>query len=200
MGQITELNNNFCYTQFMVPSISFITSNSGKAAEAQSILHTPIELTKIELDEIQSLDLEEIIKKKAQSAFEVVNKPLLVDDVGLFIDTWQGFPGPFIKFLLKAGGNNLLLRMLAPESNRIATARCAVGYHDGEKIHIFMGEVPGEIVREPRGTEGWGWDPIFQPDGMTQTFAEMGESKKNKISHRGRAFTQLKKFLNDHHI
>lgn len=177
--------------------ICFVTSNKGKAGETSLILGIPVEVKNIELDEIQSLNLTKIIEHKAQQAFEKVQEPIIVDDSGLFVDALQGFPGPFGKFLLEAGGNELLLKMLKSETNRKASIQVVVGFHDGERIHTFFGELTGSIAENIQGEHGFGFDPVFIPDGYDKTFAELGIEEKNKISHRKKALEQFKKFLRE---
>ncbi len=133
--------------------LHFVTSNKNKARDAQEILGFPLEIVQLELLEIQSMDLEVIVMHKADEAFKILKKPLIVDDVGLFIDAWNGFPGPFVKFIGK-NSYNQLLRMLSSEINRKAYAKVAIGYHDGEKIHTFFGQMDGEIAFEERGESG----------------------------------------------
>ncbi|MDO8269904.1 MAG: RdgB/HAM1 family non-canonical purine NTP pyrophosphatase [Candidatus Levybacteria bacterium] len=175
----------------------FATGNKGKAREAQQILGIPIEITEIELDEIQSLDLKEIVEHKLKQAFDKVKSPVIVDDVALKLDVWNGFPGPFVKYLHVAsnGNNKLILKMLKNESNRNGTLVATIGYHDGENIHLFIGEIRLTIAVEERGTNGWGLDPILIPEGQTATYAEMSEKEKNSDSHRKRALKKLKEFL-----
>ena len=178
----------------------FVTSNEGKIGEAKMILDFPIKAVKADLSEIQSLDLKEIVRDKAQKAFELVHKPLMVDDVGLYIEVWNGFPGPFVKYLLEAVGNEGVLKMMEHEANRSVVAKAAVGFHDGKEIHTFIGEVKGELAREPRGEGGWGWDPIFIPEFSEKTYAEMTPEQKNSISHRRAVLEIFKTFLTQHNI
>jgi XTP/dITP diphosphohydrolase len=173
----------------------FVTSNENKIKEAQAILDIPISIIKLDLPEIQSLDPEEIINHKAKIAYEKIKKPLLVEDVSFLVDSWGGFPGPFIKYLQKAGGNELFLRMMSNEKNRKASAIATIGLHTGTDIILFSGRVDGQIVQSIRGVNGWGFDFIFQPDGEQRTFAQMSDEEKNKLSHRYRALAKLKAFL-----
>src|SRR3989344_9253219 len=168
-------------------SLCIVSTNKGKVREAQHILGFPLEQIDLELDEIQSLDIEEIARKKAEEAFRIIKKPLIVDDVGLYLNVWKGFPGPLTKFLEKSSG---YLHMLRNEANRRAVVKAVIGYHDGKKVHTFLGEVEGEIVKSPRGN-GWGFDPIFMPIGKSKTFAEMTIEEKSKISHRKKALKKL---------
>jgi len=175
----------------------FVTGNKGKMVEAERILGLPIQIADVELTEIQSLDLGEVVKDKVSKAYERVQKPVFVDDVGLFVDTWNGFPGPFIKFMRLSGSyeNELLLKMLKNEENRAVVVKAVVGFCDGSKIQTFEGEVKGVLATQERGSDGWGFDPIFIPNGYDQTYAEMGEEKKNRISHRAIAMSKFKDFL-----
>lgn len=178
--------------------LHFVSSNSNKVKEAEAILGIPLEIAHLEIDEIQSLEIEDVVTKKAQAAYEIIKQPLIVDDVTFEVDVWNGFPGPFIKYLREAGGNELLLRMLKNETNRSVTAKAAIGYHDGEKVTVLIGEVKGTLTSEERGEDGWGFDPIFIPEGYDKTFAELGTEEKNKLSHRYRGLMKLKNYVTNH--
>lgn len=175
--------------------ILFATGNQGKIDEAKAMLGVSLEIANIQIDEVQSMDLEYVARKKAQAAFDVLKKPVITDDVGLFIDAWKGFPGPFAKFVLETMGVDGLLDLLKNETNRKVIVKSGVAYHDGENIHYFEGEVQGSLATEQRGIEGFGFDPIIIPDRETQTYAEMGIEGKNRISHRRRALDKLKVYL-----
>lgn len=173
----------------------FVTSNKGKIKEAEMILGIPINPMNADLEEIQSLDLEEIVKAKAIKAFELVHKPLFVDDVGLYIEVWNGFPGPFIKYLCEAVGSKGLLRMMKDETNRQLVAKAMIGFHDGKEVFTFMGEVEGTLATKPRGEGGWGWDPVFIPAFTEKTYAELTATEKNAVSHRRAALENFKTYL-----
>lgn len=181
----------------MLDKLYYVSTNEEKIKEARAILGFPIESMQIEADEIQDLDIENIVQKKAAAAYTIVRKPLLVDDAGLYIHAWNGFPGPFVKYIMDSGGSELFLRMLSGEKDRSAYYRVAIGYHDGKDIHVFTGEAHGKITLSPRGTKGWGYDPIFQPEGYIKTFGELSPDEKNSISHRRKALEKLKIFLNE---
>lgn len=176
--------------------LCFVTSNKDKVSEAQKILGIPIEIVDIDIDEIQSFDLRKIVKHKAQEAYKKVKKPVFVDDVSFEVSAWNGFPGPFIKFLRLASNNRheLLLRMLSAEKDRTVKVIAGIGYHDGKKVHVLEGSFTGKIVPR-RGNKGWGFDPYVIPDGHTETLGEMSEAIKNKISHRAHALRKFKKLL-----
>lgn len=156
----------------MKKTVHFISSNETKVKEAQFILGFPVEITSVDLPEIQGNDIEEIVRIKALEAFKQIKKPVLVDDVGFYISTWNGFPGPLIKWLLKSGGSALILKMLLGEKDRKADFVSAIGYHDGKKVHTFVGKVSGIIPDEPKSTrKAPELETIFVPDGHTSTNA-----------------------------
>ena len=173
----------------------FVTSNEGKIKEAEMILGIPIKPIRADLEEIQSLELEEIVKAKARKAFELIQKPLFVDDVGFYIEAWNGFPGPFIKHLCDAVGNEGLLKMMKNEINRKIIVKAAIGFHNGKEVITFIGEVKGTLAGESRGQGGWGWDPIFIPSHTDKTYAELTVEEKNAVSHRREALEIFKKYL-----
>lgn len=174
--------------------IYFATGNKGKVEEARFILNHPVEILDVELDEIQSMNLEEIVEHKARQAYEKIKKPVFVDDVSLEFDIWKGFPGPFIKYLQHIG-NDLILYMMRNESNRKVKLIATIGYFDGNIMHFFTGFIWGTIAVESRGERGWGFDPLFIPDGQEMTFAQMSDKVKNEVSHRRIALDKFKKFL-----
>ncbi len=176
--------------------ITFVTGNEFKVKETEEILNIDLDVSKIELDEIQGLDLEKVALHKLNQAYEILKKPVMIDDVSFEVGVWNDFPGPLIKWMLKAGeGPSLLLKLLEKEKNRKAKARLAIGFHDGHKPQLFFGESTGVVAHEIKGDNGFGWDRVFIPDGHIQTFAEMPPDLKNSISHRGRALAKFQDFL-----
>ncbi|OGH16528.1 MAG: hypothetical protein A3C30_05060 [Candidatus Levybacteria bacterium RIFCSPHIGHO2_02_FULL_40_18] len=177
--------------------LCFVTSNKDKVDEAREILGIPIEIVDIDIDEIQSMDLRKIVKHKALAAYKRVKRPVIVDDVSFEVRAWNGFPGPFIKYICQVSNNtcDLMLRMLSAEKDRTVKVIAGIGYHDGKRVHVIEGSFIGTIV-ERRGDRGWGFDPYVIPRGYTKTFGELSESVKNKISHRARALRKFKKLLN----
>jgi len=178
----------------MLNELVFVTSNENKVKEAQEILEFPITLYSAELDEIQNLDVEEVVRKKTETAFEKVKKPLIVDDAGLYLNVWKGFPGAYVKYVKEYAGLDRLQKWLALETDNTAIVVAAIGYHDGKQVRTFRGEVKGRFVA-PRGENGWGFDPFFLPDGEEKTWGEVPSGEKNKNSHRSRALEKLKTFL-----
>ncbi len=168
----------------------FVTSNENKLREAAKILGVDLDRADLEVPEIQSLDFGEVAAAKARAAHEALGAPsypVIVDDSGLAIRAWGGFPGALTKWLMKSVGNAGLLKMLATEEDRSALAVCVVAVAESSgSVQVFRGVVRGEVSREPRGESGFGFDPIFIREGETRTYAEMGE-EKSADSHRARA-------------
>ncbi len=173
----------------------FATSNRNKLREFEQILGTKLKQAELQLNEIQAIDVEDVIEEKAKEAYKLVGKPVLVEDTGLYIEALNSFPGALIKWLLATTGRDGVIRMLAMEKNRRAFAKTAVGFYDGSKVYVFVGKVKGRIPDEVRGESGFGWDPIFIPNGYSKTFAELGERTKNRISMRSIALRKLKSYL-----
>jgi XTP/dITP diphosphohydrolase len=170
--------------------VVFVTSRAEKAQEAKR-LGFDIERLDLDLPEPQALDPSEIVAAKARAAYERLERPVLVEDSGLAVRAWGGFPGALVKWLEKSAGVAALPRMLAPFPDRAATAICAIAYCDGGDVVAARGEAHGSIAQAPRGAFGFGWDSIFVPDGGTRTFAEMAPEEKDRVSHRRRAWDAM---------
>lgn len=173
--------------------LCLITSNIGKIREIAHLL-PGIEIVQMSLPEVQALEAAEVVRQKALLAFKKLNCPVLVEDTGLYIHAWNGFPGALIKWLLQSVGVDGIWRMLANFDDKTAHAQTVVGLHDGKEIRFFEGRVDGQIVA-PRGQGDFGWDAIFQPHGYEMTFAEMSLEQKNAISMRHLAFEKVKNYL-----
>ena len=157
----------------------FITRNKNKFDEVASIL-PEVEQLDIDLPEIQEIDPHEIIKAKLMEAFKHKSGEFIVEDTSLYLDCMNGLPGPLIKWFLKTIVNKGLSDIAEKFGNSKAQAKTMIGYAtDRDDIHFFEGVVEGKIV-QPNAISGFGWDPIFIPDGHAKTFAEMDKSKKMK--------------------
>ena len=174
--------------------LRFVTSNAGKAREASEYL--PVEVRQIEYDypEIQSSSLEEIAIAGAQDAYEEIGEPVFVDDAGLFIDAFEGFPGPYSSYVEEKLGIERVQQLTVREEDHRARFRAIVAYANSEGIETFEGVVRGRIV-PPRGEGGFGYDPIFEHN--ETTFAEMTTEEKNAVSHRGRALAAFGDWLSE---
>ena len=173
-------------------TLYFVTSNDNKFEEAQMALPgINLERIDIDIDEIQSDDIVQIAKAKAQAAYLSCGKPVLVEDSGFYIDALGGFPGPLVKFVEKAMGMDGILRLLGDDKNRAAQARAVVVYYDGEETLIGVGELEGIISHTIKGDSGFFFDYFFIPNGYKKTCAELGLELKTTFSHRTRAFKDL---------
>jgi XTP/dITP diphosphohydrolase len=137
---------------------------------------------------------------KAQRVFELTQQACFADDTGLEVEWLGGAPGVYSARFAgpqrsDTDNMNLLLNKLADAPHRRAQFRTALALVEPSGVHYFNGEVRGIIAKMPVGTGGFGYDPLFIPDGETRTFAEMAAAEKNAMSHRGRALAQLKDFL-----
>lgn len=204
--------------------IVFATNNQHKLDEIRSILGDTIEVLSlkdigcdVDIPETGQT-LEENALQKAQYIYDHYHISVFADDTGLEVDALNGAPGIYSARYasMEAGAHEAshdaeanmsrLLRELGENNNRRARFRtvialilkkdvCPCGCTSIKEIHQFEGIVEGQIIKERRGGEGFGYDPIFQPDGYKETFAELGMEIKNHISHRARAVKKLADFL-----
>jgi XTP/dITP diphosphohydrolase len=174
--------------------IYFATSNKNKFNEASRILEKygyELVLFSFEKKELQSTDLGEIALQSALIAYTYVNAPVVVEDSGLFIKALNGFPGPFSSYVYKTIGVRGVLKLMEGVTDRSAYFEAAVAIVMPPFERVFKGSVYGRIADSPRGTGGFGFDPIFIPENEDRTFAEMSVEEKNRYSHRARAFEKL---------
>ena len=167
----------------------FVSSNSHKYQEAKIILDSfgiKLGFFKSDLEEIQSNSIKEIALSKARNAFSKCKKPLIIEDDGLFINSLNGFPGPYSSYIFKTIGNKGILNLL--KQNRQAKFVSIITYCDKNFLESFDAKLNGSISKYSKG-KGWGYDPIFVPNSSKKTFAEL--FNKNELSHRYKA---LKKF------
>ena len=188
------------------PKLFFGTGNPKKLKEINEILGERYEISsfhdlpeKIEVVEDRP-DLKGNAVKKAQEHYDVVGVPCFADDTGLEVEALDGRPGVYSARYAgpecDAQANMAkLLEELEGKANRKARFVTVIAYWDGERLETFEGVLNGEIGFEKRGDQGFGYDPIFLPDGDGRTLAEHSPEEKNAISHRGRALAQLADFL-----
>jgi len=176
--------------------VYFATGNMGKFAEVVEMLRGyPITVERIDAKgkEIQSDSIEEIAEESATSAASRANLSVFVEDTGLFIDNLQGFPGPYAAYIHTTIGLQGILALMKDAPNRAAYFRSAVVFASpSHRAIVFIGDAHGRIATSIRGSGGFGYDPIFEPNGGGgRTFGEMSLSEKNQFSHRAKA---VKKF------
>jgi non-canonical purine NTP pyrophosphatase (RdgB/HAM1 family) len=169
----------------------FVTGNRMKLAEARRLSGVDLEAVDLELPEIQSLDLEEVLRAKGEAAWSRLGRPLLVDETALSLSALNGFPGPLIKWMLDSIGSEGTARLAELHGDLRAEARSGLYWTDGEgAVVLVVGAVAGRLVA-PRGTARFGWDAIFEPEGGDRTYAELSPGEKDAISQRGKAWRAL---------
>lgn len=187
---------------------SFATNNAHKLEEIRAILGDKVEILSLNdihchADIPETADtLEGNAALKAAYIYEHYGLDCFADDTGLEVEALNGAPGIYSARYAGGEGHDSeanmkkLLREMEGKENRRAQFRTAICLIERGKETLFEGIVKGEIIREKRGGSGFGYDPVFVPEGYTETFAEMGSEEKNKISHRARAVQQLCAYLN----
>nr|GMD70094.1 inosine triphosphate pyrophosphatase [Ipomoea batatas] len=179
--------------------VTFVTGNAKKLEEVRAILGTsiPFQSLKLDLPELQG-EPEEISKEKARIAAKEVKGPVLVEDTCLCFNALKGLPGAYMKWFLQKTGHEGLNNLLMAYEDKSAYAMCIFSLAIGPNVEpiTFVGKTLGKIV-PARGPNDFGWDPIFQPDGYEQTYAEMPKEEKNKISHRSKALALVKSHFAD---
>lgn len=168
-----------------------VTGNAGKLAEARRIVGPALEAVEIDLPEIQSLDLDRVLAAKAEAALAAIGPPVVVEETALELAVLGGFPGPLVKWMLAAIGAEGIARCALAMGDGRAAARCALLALDGERRIASEGATTGHLVLPPRGDRGFGWDPVFVPEGERRTYAEMSDGEKDAVGHRGRAWRAL---------
>ena len=187
-------------------ALVFATHNSHKASEINNLLGGLYQIS--ELDAIGITEdipengdtLEANAREKARYVYDRTGLDVFADDTGLEVEALGGRPGVYTARYAGEECDSVknmkkLLAELEGQSNRRARFRTVICLIEGGVEHLFEGVVNGTITKSFSGTEGFGYDPIFMPDGENRTFAEMPLSEKNKISHRGRAVSKLVEFL-----
>ena len=174
--------------------VQFITTNAGKFAEvSEQCAAANVRLVHLDRSypEIQTDRLEKVLRFAATGLDDEVKGDYLIDDSGLFIEALGSFPGVYSAFVQKKLGNRGILKLMAGERYRAAFFETVLLLRQGEEHEVFHGQCRGTIADAERGKGGFGYDPIFIPEGETRTFAEMTVAEKNKISHRARAVQAL---------
>lgn len=177
--------------------LTFITGNAAKAEQLGRHLDHPVAHKKLDLPEIQSLDLREIIEHKAKEAHKQIGGTVLVEDTSLTFKSLGKLPGPLIKWFLGELDNDGLSKLLDGYKDRTAVAECMFGLYDGVTLQVFDGSAAGSIAATPKGERGFGWDPIFIPKGYEKTWGEMDIEEQKETSMRRKALLKLEAYLKD---
>jgi len=173
----------------------FATSNPGKLAEARQVLQ-PLGFSVESCDakgvEIQADTTAEVAAYSSRAAAKKLGKPLIVEDAGLFVEALGGFPGVYSAYALRTIGLEGIIALLRRSQSRKAKFVSSVAYCEpGGEPMVFEGSVRGTIADAPKGSGGFGFDPIFIPRGGKKTFGQVTIEEKGALSHRGAA---LRKF------
>lgn len=177
--------------------IKVVTSNPGKVAEYREAFEDmgiEMEHVRIPYDEVQTSELEEVVEKGMEELRSMGLRDFIIDDSGMFVEELKGFPGVYSAYVQKTLGNDGVLKVMEGVEDRRATFKCCIGCDIGGRTIIVTGTCDGFILHEPRGDGGFGYDPIFSPDGI-RSFSEIGIDDKNRISHRGNAVELLRREL-----
>ena len=173
--------------------LTVVTGNINKAREVAAFFSGIIDVTHVPLDcpEYRDDDIGKIAAGKAEYAYRELNTPLIVDDTAFTIDALNGFPGPYAAYVLRTLGNPGILKLMDGVTDRAAGFTTAIAFTDGMDVRTFSGSIRGTLTTEPRGTNGFGYDPIFAlEDG--RTLAELTLAEKSNLSHRARALAAFR--------
>lgn len=180
-------------------SVLLATSNRGKLEEARAIL-APFGITVEQYDgkgiEIQADTTSEVAAYASRGAAATAGRPVLVEDAGLHVESLNGFPGPYSAYAFKTIGVAGIIALLRPHpSKRAARFVSSLAYCEprGEPT-LFEGSAVGAITTKPRGKRGFGFDPIFVPEGGTKSFGELTIEEKCAVSHRADAMKKFAKW------
>lgn len=178
-------------------NLIFLSSNQHKIDEVKSIIESEdIKITPCceKINEIQSEDMREIVIDKSLKAFRRIGHPLLVEQTGLLLGELSDLPGGLTQIFWDALQAERFCKYFSNSGTTKVKAKTVLAFCDGMKVHTFEGNIDGLIVDTPRGSRDFQWDCVFQPEGYSETFAEMGD-KKNRISMRKIALEKFKKYL-----
>lgn len=167
--------------------IIFVSNNKHKIHETTKILHEfniTVVSSSIKLHEIQTENINQLVKDKTIKAFKQIKNKLIVEHTGLFIKDLNDLPGIHTQVFWDSLGKEKFTQIARKLDSRTLIAKTIIGYCDCKKIYIFHGEIEGVISEEPKGDDTFQWDCIFIPQGYSQTFAELDSVEKNKISMR----------------
>ncbi|GHO59267.1 non-canonical purine NTP pyrophosphatase [Ktedonobacter robiniae] len=174
-------------------NILFVTGNKDKLREVSELIPA-VQGIDVDLPEIQELDAHKVIAAKLVEAQKYHSGAFLVEDTSLSLNGMGGLPGPLAKWFVRSIGIDGVYALSKTFGAR-ATARTIVGYADENNNMLFFEGSLGGLVVPPRGTDGFGWDAIFQPDGHEKTFAEMSLEEKSQCSMRKIAIEGLRNYL-----
>lgn len=182
-------------------TIYFVTSNNGKLKETKTRLSevgVNVVQKNLGYPEIQADTLQDVASFGVKHIQKRIDSPFILEDAGLFIDHLNGFPGVYSAYVFYSIGCSGILKLLdgVDTDNRKACFRSVFAYGEpNKKPRFFVGECHGRISTQELGNQGFGYDPVFIPDGDARAFAQMDTKEKNSFSHRGKSLEKLVEFL-----
>jgi XTP/dITP diphosphohydrolase len=168
-----------------------VSQNKNKLAEISPLFrehNVEFETSSLEKQEVRSDEVQIVARSAAEHAFRILKRPVVTDDTGLYIDALNGFPRAYPSFVLDTIGKEGVLKLMDGVSDRSAKFITAAAFCDGRITRAFVGEMQGSIASEAAGSGGFGYDPIFIPEGHSKTYAQLSFDEKVAISHRTRSF------------
>ncbi|CEL26044.1 XTP/dITP diphosphatase [Methanobacterium formicicum] len=180
--------------------ITFITGNQHKVKEAQGIFHQfniKVEHVDLGYPEIQG-ELIDVARFGAVDAARRLGRPVIVEDAGLFIKALNWFPGTYSSYVQDTLGNQGILKLMNNVKDRYAEFRSVIGFATPTtEPETFLGVVGGQIAHQEKGDHGFAYDPLFVPEGYSQTFGELTRKEKNEFSHRRRSLENFAQWYKD---
>ena len=177
--------------------IRFLSANEHKIKEAQRIL-SPVDIEVVpvsrKIEELQTEDVDRLVRDKLVKAFHMIGRPLFVEHTGLYLEGLNGLPAGLTQIFWDKLNADRFTALVGGLKDRSVTAKTVIGYCDGKEIHIFEGAVDGTVPTMPAGPRDFQWDCVFVPNGHDLTFAELGEAK-DEISMRRLALDQFSAHL-----
>jgi XTP/dITP diphosphohydrolase len=171
-----------------------VTQNKHKLNELRPLFqkfNVEFETTDVEKQEVRSNEATLVASEASKHAYAILQKPVVVDDTGFYVKALAGFPGTYAAYVLSTIGKEGILKLMRGIENRDAKFVTAVSFADETHTKTFVGEMDGIIAETSMGEGGFGYDPIFIPNGLNVTYAQLSLAEKVNISHRTKAFTQF---------
>lgn len=177
--------------------IYLVTGNKNKLQQVKKFLKLDFKHIDLDLDEIQSLDTSKVAEHKVKQAYLAIGAPVFVFDTSVEIGCLNGFPGPLIKWFYQALSLKMVCQIVHQFSDHSTTATNTLTFYDGQAVKHFQASAKGEIAKKPLGSNGFGWDSIFIPEGQSKTYAQLGPSSPSYHQNYRQVLVQFKKFLED---
>jgi len=177
--------------------LTYVSGNAQKVAFLKKWLGYDFDHVNLDIEELQELDPQKVVEHKAKAAYAILKKPVLTEDTSVTFKALGRLPGTQIKWFIEELGVEGCCRLLDGFKDRSATARAFYVLYDGKEMRHFDVIVEGTIVKTPRGTHGFGWNPIFEAKGLGKTYGEMNDEEWAKYGARAMAIGKIKDYL-DH--